>query len=214
MQTYHKILVSILALTLVGCATDDPNRRAKTGAAIGALTGAVLGHQINHKSGRFVGAIAGAALGGMTGDYMDKQQQDFERELEQEQVNHDIQIRRLENENLKIDISSEVSFDFNKTVINPSFQVPLNKVAAILNKYNQTNITVIGHTDSIGSEQYNLSLSEKRARSVVNYLIEQGVSPYRLKAIGMGEQSPRATNQTEAGRQLNRRVEILIKPIK
>jgi len=144
---------------------------------------------------------------------MDKQQLEFENELKQEQKQHALEIQRLEDESLKIDISNEVSFDFAKSDIKQTFRTTLNKIVALLNKYDRTQIEVTGHTDSIGSESYNLQLSEQRAQNVVDYFIRRGVAPGRLTVIAAGEYYPRATNETEAGRQLNRRVEIIIKPL-
>lgn len=110
-------------------------------------------------------------------------------------------------------MSSEVSFDFNSASLKPAFLPTLNKVADILVRYPKTRVTVIGHTDNVGSDAYNQVLSERRAQSVVNYLSDHGVARARLEAVGRGETQPRATNATAAGRQLNRRVEILIRPI-
>lgn len=207
------ILPVAVAVALAGCAADDPNRRAKTGAAIGAIAGAVLGHQIDDDSGRFVGAAVGALAGGVVGNYMDKQQQEFERALAEEQRAHQIEVQRLEDESLKIDIASEISFDFDSAQLKPTFKPTLTKVADILQRYERTVVHVIGHTDSVGSEEYNQRLSERRAQSVVDFLAMQGVMRERLRAEGAGESQPRATNETAAGRQLNRRVELIVKPI-
>ena len=106
-----------------------------------------------------------------------------------------------------------MSFDFNSASLKPAFLPTLDKVASILSRYPKTTVTVIGHTDNIGSDAYNQALSERRARSVMNYLVDHGVAASRLDAVGRGESQPRATNATEAGRQLNRRVEILVRPI-
>jgi len=202
------------AIMLVGCTADDPNQRAKTGAAIGALAGAVLGHQVQHSTrGRVVGAVVGAVAGGAIGNYMDNQQRDMEQELATEQQRHDLEIERLKDDSLKIDISNEVSFDFDRAGLKHAFTPTLRKVAGVLNKYNRTVVHVIGHTDSTGSEAYNMGLSQRRADSVADYLYGQGVSRDRLRTEGRGESEPRATNETEAGRQLNRRVEIIVKPV-
>lgn len=206
------LALSITAL-LAGCAADDPNKRAKTGAAVGAVLGAVLGHQLDDDSGRFVGAAVGAVAGGMVGNYMDKQQQEMEAALEEERRRNAIEIERLKDESLKIDIASEVSFDFDSAAIKPTFRPTLDKVADILKRYNRTVVHVVGHTDSVGTESYNQALSERRANSVMNYFISQGVDGSRLRAEGRGELEPRAANDTEAGRQLNRRVELIVKPI-
>lgn len=200
------------ASLITGCATDDPNRRAKTGAAIGAIAGAVLGHQTDSKHGREVGAVVGAVAGAAIGDYMDDQQREFEEQLAQEQRNKEIEIERLADDTLKLNLNSEVSFDVNSYAIKASFQEPLNKLAEVIRKYDRTDVTVAGHTDSSGSEAYNQTLSENRAGAVANYFVSRGISSARLSTVGYGESQPRADNSTASGRQLNRRVEILLRP--
>ncbi len=208
------VLITLVAAALSGCAADDPNQKAKTGAAIGAAAGALLGYAVDDGTGGVVaGAAVGALAGAGVGHYMDKQQQEMEAALADEQARHELEIQQLENETLKIDISNEVSFDFDSAALKTAFTPTLNKVADILQRYPKTVIHVVGHTDSVGSESYNQRLSERRAQSVVDYLSSNGVAPNRLYAIGRGEMEPRATNDTEAGRQLNRRVEIFVKPI-
>lgn len=207
-------LIIFMALTLAACATDDPNRRAKTGAAIGAVTGAIIGKQVSGgPKGAITGAVVGAMAGGGVGHYMDNQQREFEAALAEEQRRNELEIQRLQDESLKIDVSNEVSFDFDSANLKPAFLPTLDKVAAVLQRYDRSIVHVIGHTDSTGSEAYNQQLSERRARSVADYLSAHGVSYQRLRTEGRGELEPRATNATEAGRQLNRRVEILIKPV-
>lgn len=211
-----------LALLLAGCATspDDPNRKTKesaaVGATIGAVAGAVIGHQQDRSGGALKGALIGAAAGGVlgagVGSYMDKQQAEFERELARERQAHQVEVERLQNENLKITMSSEVSFDYNSAALKPAFRQTLDKVADILMRYRRSSIRIIGHTDSTGSAAYNQQLSEQRARSVSWYLSDAGVDSRRIITEGRGEEQPRATNSTEAGRQLNRRVEMLIIP--
>lgn len=216
------LLIAAMAFSLVACVTtpDDPNRRAKqgaaSGAAIGALAGAVIGHSQDRSGGALRGALIGAAAGGLigagVGNYMDRQQAEFERQLAAEREAHQVEIERLQNESLKITMSSEVSFDFNSAVLKPAFHNTLDKVADILARYPRTTIRIVGHTDSIGSEDYNQRLSEKRAQAVAWYLEDKGINPRRIQTEGRGESQPRASNDTEAGRQLNRRVEMLIIP--
>jgi outer membrane protein OmpA-like peptidoglycan-associated protein len=214
-KTMKKVLiVSLITLSLTSCATDDPNQRAKMGAVIGAVAGAALGHSVeNNKKGVLIGAAVGALAGAGAGNYMDKQQQEMEAALAAERANHAIEIQRLQNETLKIDIASEVSFDFGSAALKPAFMPTLEKVSNILQRYPNTIIHVVGHTDSVGSESYNMTLSQSRADSVVGYFASHGVANGRLVAAGRGEAEPRATNETEAGRQLNRRVEIYVKPV-
>lgn len=202
------------AVLLAGCtAQDDPNRRAKVGAAVGAVAGAVLGHQMDDDSGKWVGAAVGALAGAGVGNYMDNQQREFEQELADERRQNELEIERLKDDTLKLTLDSEVSFDFNKAEIKPAFRSSLDKLAAVINKYDRTVVHVIGHTDSVGSDEYNQTLSLRRAQAVADYLISRDVPAGRVRTEGRGEREPRATNATEAGRQLNRRVEIFLKPI-
>jgi len=203
----------LVAAALTGCATDDPNRRAKTGAAIGAVAGAILGHQIDGNSGRYVGAALGALAGGGAGYYMDNQQKEFEQALREEERNNQLEIERLRDDVLKLSLDSEVSFDVDQSQIKQAFKPSLDKLADVLIKYDRTAVHVVGHTDSTGSDSYNQSLSERRAQSVSSYLEQRGVPYQRLRHEGRGELEPRDTNATAAGRQLNRRVEVYVKPI-
>lgn len=208
------ILTTLVATALSGCAANDPNQDTKRGAAIGAAAGALLGYAVDDGAGGVLaGAAVGALAGGGVGRYMDKQQQEMEAALANERAQNALKIEQLENETLKIDIASEVSFDFDSASLKTAFTPTLTKVADILQRYPNTIIHVVGHTDNVGSESYNQQLSERRARSVVDYFAGRGVAASRLQAMGRGESEPRATNDTEAGRQLNRRVEIYVKPV-
>ena len=202
-----------LTLGVAGCATDDPNQRAKIGAAVGAVAGAVIGHQVDGSSGRWVGAAVGALAGGAVGHYMDNQQREFEQSLAREREANQLEIERLRDDTLKLTVDSEVSFDFARADIKDAFRPSLDKLAALIIKYDRTVVHVIGHTDSIGSDEYNQGLSERRAQRVGDYLASYGVPRDRLRTEGRGEREPRASNADEAGRQLNRRVEIFVKPV-
>jgi len=210
-------LISVLAtgvtLGISGCASDGGVSRTGAGAAVGAVAGAVLGHQVNDDNGRFVGAAVGALAGGAVGKYMDNQQRELEAQLSRERAAEEIQISRLADNTLKLDLSSEVSFDIDSSRINRGFYASLNKVASVLSDYPQTAVHIIGHTDSSGSDSYNQQLSVQRASSVKNYLTRQGVTEPRTRTDGRGESSPIATNATPDGRSRNRRVEIFLKPI-
>lgn len=207
-----QITILMLLASLAACQTAPTQETAaqhdKT--IIGAVTGAVAGALIDHdKRGR--GALIGAAAGAGVGYYMDSQEKDFKTALDEETRRGDLEVERVREDLLKMTLASEASFDFNKSYIKPAFQPSLDKLATVMSKYNRSEITIIGHTDSIGSNAYNQRLSEDRARSVKDYLVSRGVAASRMTIVGRGESEPRDTNSTEAGRQLNRRVEILIK---
>lgn len=208
------VLACAVAVMLGGCATEnDPNQRAKVGAAVGAIAGAVLGHQLDDGAGKWVGAAVGALAGAGVGHYMDNQQQEFEVAMQREREANQLEIERLRDDTLKLTVDSEVSFDFGKADIKPAFRSSLDKLAQLLLKYDRTVVHVVGHTDSVGSDGYNQELSERRAQSVGDYLANYGVPRERLRTEGRGEREPRADNATEAGRQLNRRVELFVKPV-
>jgi len=218
-----KLLIAVvIAVLATGCATRQGtgNQYQKEmgfgGAALGAIAGAVIGHQGDHSGGALRGALIGAAAGGLVGvgigNYMDKQEAEFNQALAYEKRNNQIKIERLQNENLKITMNSEVSFGYDSAIINTAFVRTLDKVADILNKYPKSTIHIVGHTDSRGSSDYNYSLSSNRAKAVATHLERMGVAYNRISSEGAGESSPRASNETEAGRQLNRRVEMIIQP--
>ncbi len=222
MKQKYIVVAVVLSFLLVlsGCATNTTHENTKAGAGIGVLVGAaagaIIGYQNDHSGGALRGALIGGAAGGAigagAGAYMDKQQTEFEQQLQRERAQHQIEIERQQNEILKLTMNSEVSFDFNSDRIKPSFYSSLNKIAEIMNRYPKTQIVVVGHTDNVGSEQYNLELSLRRANAVGDYLIMRGVSTSRMGTEGHGEMEPIASNDTASGRAQNRRVEIFVVP--
>lgn len=212
MHTLKPIGVLAVALALAGCAPNDPYQRTKAGAGLGALAGAAAGYAINDGKGAAIGAAIGALAGGAAGNYMDRQQAAFEQALAQERAQYNLELQRLQSGALQLNIPSEVSFGVDEAQINPGFIPTLEKVAGLLNEYNQTRVTVVGHTDSTGAESYNQQLSLRRAENVAGFLASRGVTPSRMTAIGQGESQPRASNDTAQGRAMNRRVEIIMQP--
>ena len=204
-----KVMVfALIGLMVVGSLSCSSWSRKEKGAAAGAGAGAVVGGLIGKAAGNTaVGAILGAAIGGVAGayigDYMDKQAAEIENDLEGAKV------ERIE-EGIKITFDSGILFDVDRANIKPAIEADLMDLAAILNKYEDTNILLEGHTDSTGSEEHNLDLSRKRAQSVSNFLANQQVNPTRFTIMGYGEVQPIAENATAEGRSLNRRVEIAI----
>jgi len=213
-------LLPVLGLAvLAGCATGPDGtretRNTGTGAAVGAVVGGISGALLDRGSkvrGAAIGTAAGAAVGGGIGHLFDRQQQEFEQVLAEERQANAVQVERVRDDLLKLTLENEVSFDFDSAAIKPTFRPTLEKLADVLTKHDRTRVTVVGHTDSVGSEAYNQRLSERRAEAVRARLASLGVARSRLEAEGRGELEPRATNETEAGRQLNRRVEILVRP--
>ena len=217
------VAVSLLigASLLAGCASTEPGQEGSSykntgiGAGVGAVAGGLLGAVLDkhHRgTGALIGAAAGGAVGGGTGYLFDRQQKAFDDALATEQRQNQVKVQRVRDDLLKITLQNQVLFAFNKADIQPSFDPILTKLADVLKKYDQSDATVVGYTNSVGSEAYNKELSLRRAQAVVADLVAKGVPASRLRADGMGEASPVASNDTEAGRQLNRRVEILVSP--
>lgn len=207
---------------LSACTTNDlgdsrnMNKTAQ-GAIVGAVSGAALGAIINHKNrgkGALIGAVGGGLAGTGVGYYMDRQAKDLELQLQPEIQRGEISIEKRASDNaLLVSMTSATGFDNLSTVLKPGYITTLNKISRVLNQHGKTTVSVIGHTDSMGSHADNQFLSENRAQSVQNYFASQNVNPLRLEAYGRGETEPRADNATEAGRQLNRRVELWILPV-
>jgi outer membrane protein OmpA-like peptidoglycan-associated protein len=206
---FKKSIFSIITLSLImsGCASTNTEK----GAAIGAVAGAILGKSTsNHKDKRLVfgaaiGAIAGAAIGG----YMDRQEEAFREELS----GSGIDIIR-EGDNIRLVMPSNITFATNQSYITSGFHTTLNDVAKVLTKFDKTYLSIEGHTDSQGSHAFNQNLSEKRAESVKNYLVQQKILEGRLQVTGYGESRPLVDNSSENNRAVNRRVEIQIIPSK
>lgn len=205
------VLVSATALFLAGC-TANPYQPSNTvkGSAGGALGGAALGAAVagsgKRNEGALVGALLGAALGGGVGYYMDQQ----EAHLRQQLQGTGVDVNRVGDE-IQLVMPGSITFATNEDRIESAFHQTLNDVSNVLRQYDQTLIEVEGHTDSTGSLQYNQQLSERRARSVAQYLINSGVSTMRVSTRGFGPSMPVAGNDTSHGRSLNRRVEIKIR---
>ncbi len=204
-KTLILLIAVAFALNLSGCASM---KKRDKGVIIGAAAGAVIGGVIGDKAGNTAaGAIIGAAIGGAAGayigNYMDKQAEEIERDLE------GAKIERI-GEGIKITFASGILFDVNKSALRPEAQTNLEKLAVILNKYEDTEILIEGHTDSTGPEEHNMELSVHRGESVARHLATNNVIPTRFTVLGYGEMQPIEPNATAEGRQANRRVEIAI----
>jgi len=197
-------LVTGLAIFSYNCSTSNAVKGGVIGGAGGAVVGGIVGNELGNTA---VGAIIGAAVGGtagaLIGNYMDEQA---------EEMDNDIAGAKIERvgEGIKITFDSGILFETNSSTLQYQAKKNIADLSVILNKYPDTNILVTGHTDFDGTEQYNLDLSERRAKSVSDYTMGQGVISSRLSVLGLGELEPVATNETPEGKQLNRRVEIAI----
>jgi outer membrane protein OmpA-like peptidoglycan-associated protein len=223
--TMKTSLVSLFSLAILvslpACTTFDPytgeQKTTKTaiGASIGAGVGAVVAYLDNKdedsrkRNKRILAAAGGgAAIGGGIGYYMDAQ----EAKLRQQLRGSGVSVERV-GDNINLIMPGNITFATNSADINASFYSVLDSVALVLEEYDKTLVVVAGHTDSDGASAFNENLSQRRAQSVSGYLVSQSILPVRLETIGFGERQPIAGNDSAAGKQLNRRVEITLLPI-
>ncbi|MDZ4667129.1 MAG: OmpA family protein [bacterium] len=207
-----KLLKTITILSLIstlfistGCKNMS---RTQKGAVLGTGGGAVLGTIIGRASGNtslgaLIGATVGGATGAVIGRQMDKQAEDIRNSVPGAQV------YRV-GEGIIVEFSDKILFGFDQSELNPTSTSNLNKLKVVLNKYPDTNIEIQGHTDNTGADNYNMSLSKRRASSVSRYMVNSGISSRRISTKGYGESAPKYSNDNEEGRAQNRRVEFLI----
>lgn len=227
-NTKLALAVAVLTATLSGCATtnggyyggqqptaqDTDVNRTQRGAIIGAVAGAVAGllsgdDATERRQRALVGAGVGGLAGGAIGNYQDRQ----ERALRERMAGTGVDVVR-QGDNITLNMPDNITFGFDSSQLQPQFYPVLDNVAATLREYNQTIVEVAGHTDSKGTDAYNQALSVRRADSVGNYLMGKGLVRDRFIITGAGESRPVASNDTEAGRAQNRRVEITLVPLR
>lgn len=213
------ITIATAAFVMAGCQTLDPytgeskTSAATKGALIGAVGGAVVGlasgdDSVERRQRALIGAGVGALAGGAVGYYMDRQAMKLRQELEGTGVS----VHR-DGDNITLLMPGNITFATDSSDLNGQFFAVLNSVGKVLTEFDKTVVEVAGHTDSTGSDSYNQSLSERRARSVASYLQSQQINPQRMITIGLGETMPVADNSTDAGRAQNRRVELTMVPV-
>ncbi len=209
-------VLMIMLLIVTGCATSGSHseRRGGIGAGIGAAGGALLGQLIGGNTqatllGAGIGAIVGGVYGYETGRQMDEQEAEMRRQMAA------VEAARVERhaDILAVTMGSDVLFDVGSSSIKPGAEAQIQKVGQVLKKYPETEIVIAGHTDSTGSVEFNQQLSEHRANNVKLILVRAGVAPSRIETLGFGQTAPVADNNTEEGRQQNRRVVITITPL-
>jgi outer membrane protein OmpA-like peptidoglycan-associated protein len=218
-RSFASILV--LGIALAGCAdqggfSNRPLESWESGALIGAGIGGVLGavaYKRDRTDGALIGVVGGGLAGGAVGAYMDSQKRDLEKNLSKEIHAGQAKVETLPNHVVRITMTNQTAFDTNSADIKPGFDSTMDKLADVVVRYGKTSLTVVGHTDNVGSNDYNQKLSERRARAVAQYFESKRVNAMRLATSGKGESQPVASNSSENGRQANRRVEIYVEPV-
>jgi outer membrane protein OmpA-like peptidoglycan-associated protein len=219
MHSFRFAAVVAVALLAAGCQTTDPYtgetkisntaKGAGIGAAAGAVVGAISGSDARERRKRaLIGAGVGGLAGAGVGAYMDKQEAELRRQLQDTGVS----VTR-QGDNITLNMPSNITFASGSSDLNARFFRVLDSVSLVLKKYDKTIVEFAGHTDSVGSESSNQALSERRANTVAQYLIGRGLKTERVIVIGAGESRPVASNATEDGRSLNRRVELTLMPL-
>lgn len=202
--------VACASLALAGCESMSPTQKGTAvGAGVGAGAGAVIGKAAGDKAG--VGAVVGGAIGAVAGNIWSKKQEERKRQMEQATQGTGIDVTRTADNQLKLNVPNDVSFDVNSANIKPELRSVLDTFANSLRGDQSAQLTIVGHTDSSGSDAINNPLSLERARSVKDYLAARGVAGNRIETMGRGEREPVADNSTDAGRARNRRVEMYLR---
>ena len=205
----HLLAVALpLAVTLAGLPACASLSNKEKGAIIGATTGAAAGGVIGRNNGStakgaIIGAVVGGAAGAIIGHQMDQQAKELDQNIAGAKV------ERV-GEGIQVTFESGLLFDFNSDAVRGEARKNLTELARSLDKYPDTNLLIVGHTDSVGTADYNRTLSARRAGAAADFLASQGVSRARLQTRGLGEEEPVASNDTDLGRSQNRRVEVAI----
>lgn len=203
--------IAAVAVALSGCANlDDTQRGTAQGAGIGAAGGAVLGALVSGSSGAGKGAALGAAAGALGGYVWSKRMEDQKQRMAQATQGTGVQVTQTADNRLKLDIPSDISFDVGRAAIKPNFQPVLDQFATTLRDNPDTELRIVGFTDSTGTDAINNPLSIERAASARDYLAARGISVQRINVEGRGSREPIASNADEAGRARNRRIEIFV----
>ncbi len=214
MKTLPMTSLSCVALSIAllsGCANmSETQKGTAQGAGIGAVGGALLGAALGGSRGAATGAVLGGAAGAVGGNIWSKKMQDQKAAMEQATAGTGVAVTQTQDNRLKLDIPSDVSFDTGRSAIKPNFSPILNQFATSLNQNPVTTITIIGHTDSTGSDSINNPLSVDRAEAARDYLVSRGVARNRISTDGRGAREPIADNGSQQGRDKNRRVEIYV----
>ena len=205
--TKPALALTLAATLLAGCSSmSERERGTAKGAAVGGAAGAVIGAATGGNAGR--GAVLGGAVGAIAGNLWTKRMEDKREALARASVGTGIDVQRTDDNRLRVNVPSDFSFDVGRADIKPAMRPVLDEMARNLDP--GVRVWVVGHTDSTGSEAMNRPLSVERAQAVRSYLVGRGVASTRINVDGRGEREPVASNDTDAGRAQNRRVEVLL----
>ncbi len=213
MRTQFSLSALAAVLALTGCANmNEVQRGTATGAGVGAGLGAVIGAATGDGGGRRAakGAAIGGAAGAVIGNIWSARMEQQKREMQQATQGTGVQVSQTQDNQLKLEIPTDISFDTNRADIKPNFEPILDRFASTLQQNPYTTVSIVGHTDSTGSDAINNPLSVNRAAETKEYLVARGVSPNRIRIDGRGSHEPIASNTTPSNRALNRRVEIYV----
>lgn len=209
----NKLIVGsvLVAFVLGGCANmSETQKGTAKGAGVGAGVGAVVGAIAGKGRGAAIGAAVGAGVGAVAGNVWTKRQEEQKRQMEEATAGTGVAVSQTSDNRLKLDIPSDISFAVGRADIQPNFRTILNTFATTLSTTPNSNVTIIGHTDSTGSDAVNNPLSLNRAASVRDYLANRGVTSSRVAIEGRGSREPIVANDTAANKAKNRRVEIFV----
>lgn len=211
----HLLTAIAASVALAGCA-DRPLTYTESGVLIGAASGAVIGaaaYKKDRTKGAVIGAVGGGLAGGAVGAYMDAQKRDLEKNLAPEIKAGQARVQKLSDQVVLVTMTNQTAFETDSATVKSGFNSTMDKLADVVVRYGKTTLTVVGHTDNVGTNSYNQRLSERRALSVAQYLEARRVNGMRLATAGKGETQPVESNATESGRRANRRVEIYVEAV-
>jgi outer membrane protein OmpA-like peptidoglycan-associated protein len=211
----HLLTAIAASVALAGCA-DRPLTYTESGVLIGAASGAVIGaaaYKKDRTKGAVIGAVGGGLAGGAVGAYMDAQKRDLEKNLAPEIKAGQARVQKLSDQVVLVTMTNQTAFETDSATVKSGFNSTMDKLADVVVRYGKTTLTVVGHTDNVGTNNYNQRLSERRALSVAQYLEARRVNGMRLATAGKGETQPVESNATESGRRANRRVEIYVEAV-
>lgn len=209
MHVHKPICYAIIMASITACADmSDTQRRTATGAGVGAVAGAAVGSATGGNAG--TGAIVGGALGAIAGNVWSRRMEEKKRSLEQATRGTGMEVSRTADNQIKLNVPADVSFDVGRADIKPELRQVLDQFAQGLQGQPGTRIRIVGHADATGSDQTNEELSSRRALSVRDYLVDRGISSQRIETAGRGSREPVASNDSAQGRARNRRVEVFL----